>query len=140
MVFKNKSGYLIKKTRIEHFHSSTVQNSKSKFCRKGLKLPKFSKAPESWGGCLGTGEKKKERRKENWEMTVAAGIGYALIALGPSLSLFVAVISKKPFLILTVLSRYCLSSFSFSLTAIFPRKAKKVFNFEYLNLSLLLVT
>ncbi|KAJ4723300.1 gamma-secretase subunit APH1-like [Melia azedarach] len=37
-------------------------------------------------------------------MTVAAGIGYALIALGPSLSLFVAVISKKPFLILTVLS------------------------------------
>ncbi|KAM7253038.1 hypothetical protein ACFE04_008748 [Oxalis oulophora] len=37
-------------------------------------------------------------------MTVAAGIGYALVALGPSLSLFIAVISKKPFLILTVLS------------------------------------
>lgn len=37
-------------------------------------------------------------------MTVAAGIGYALIALGPSLSLFIAVISKKPFLILTLLS------------------------------------
>ncbi|OMO79534.1 Gamma-secretase subunit Aph-1 [Corchorus olitorius] len=37
-------------------------------------------------------------------MTVAAGIGYALLALGPSLSLFVSVISKKPFLILTVLS------------------------------------
>ncbi|KAJ7947505.1 gamma-secretase subunit APH1-like [Quillaja saponaria] len=37
-------------------------------------------------------------------MTVAAGIGYALLALGPSLSLFVTVISKKPFLILTVLS------------------------------------
>ncbi|KAJ6908565.1 gamma-secretase subunit APH1-like [Populus alba x Populus x berolinensis] len=37
-------------------------------------------------------------------MTVAAGIGYALIALGPSLSLFISVISKKPFLILTVLS------------------------------------
>ncbi|KAG4994105.1 hypothetical protein JHK86_030932 [Glycine max] len=37
-------------------------------------------------------------------MTVAAGIGYALVALGPSLSLFVSVISKKPFLILTVLS------------------------------------
>ncbi|XP_031406990.1 gamma-secretase subunit APH1-like isoform X2 [Punica granatum] len=37
-------------------------------------------------------------------MTVAAGIGYSLIALGPSLSLFVSVISKKPFLILTVLS------------------------------------
>ncbi|KAJ9701443.1 hypothetical protein PVL29_006687 [Vitis rotundifolia] len=37
-------------------------------------------------------------------MTVTAGIGYALIALGPSLSLFVSVISKKPFLILTVLS------------------------------------
>ncbi|XP_027119530.1 gamma-secretase subunit APH1-like [Coffea arabica] len=37
-------------------------------------------------------------------MTVAAGIGYALLALGPSLSLFVAVISQKPFLILTVLS------------------------------------
>ncbi|CAN0923011.1 Gamma-secretase subunit APH1-like [Linum grandiflorum] len=37
-------------------------------------------------------------------MTVAAGIGYALLALGPSLALFVSVISKKPFLILTVLS------------------------------------
>lgn len=37
-------------------------------------------------------------------MTVAAGIGYALIALGPSLSLFISVIAKKPFLILTVLS------------------------------------
>ncbi|KAF3455766.1 hypothetical protein FNV43_RR00408 [Rhamnella rubrinervis] len=37
-------------------------------------------------------------------MTVAAGIGYALIALGPSISLFLSVISKKPFLILTVLS------------------------------------
>ncbi|MED6145678.1 hypothetical protein PIB30_027678 [Stylosanthes scabra] len=37
-------------------------------------------------------------------MTVAAGIGYVLIALGPSLSIFVSVISKKPFLILTVLS------------------------------------
>ncbi|XP_047310235.1 gamma-secretase subunit APH1-like [Impatiens glandulifera] len=37
-------------------------------------------------------------------MTLAAGIGYALVALGPSLSLFIAVISKKPFLILTVLS------------------------------------
>ncbi|XP_058181574.1 gamma-secretase subunit APH1-like isoform X3 [Rhododendron vialii] len=37
-------------------------------------------------------------------MTVAAGIGYALLALGPSLSIFVAVISKKPFLILTLLS------------------------------------
>ncbi|KAK6943088.1 Gamma-secretase subunit Aph-1 [Dillenia turbinata] len=37
-------------------------------------------------------------------MTVAAGIGYALIALGPSLAVFVAVISKKPFLILVLLS------------------------------------
>ncbi|KAH6796196.1 hypothetical protein C2S51_037182 [Perilla frutescens var. frutescens] len=37
-------------------------------------------------------------------MTVAAGIGYALLALGPSLSLFVAVISRKPFLTLTLLS------------------------------------
>ncbi|RAL47874.1 hypothetical protein DM860_011459 [Cuscuta australis] len=37
-------------------------------------------------------------------MTVAAGIGYALLALGPSLSLFVAVISQKPFLVLTLLS------------------------------------
>lgn len=37
-------------------------------------------------------------------MTVAAGIGYALIALGPSLSIFVSVISKKPFLILTLLA------------------------------------
>ncbi|KAI9193809.1 hypothetical protein LWI28_000352 [Acer negundo] len=37
-------------------------------------------------------------------MTVAAGIGYALLALGPSLSLFLSVIAKKPFLILTVLA------------------------------------
>ncbi|KAL5781083.1 hypothetical protein ACOSP7_006112 [Xanthoceras sorbifolium] len=37
-------------------------------------------------------------------MAIAAGIGYALLALGPSLSLFVSVIAKKPFLILTVLS------------------------------------
>ncbi|GMI64396.1 APH-1 [Hibiscus trionum] len=37
-------------------------------------------------------------------MTVAAGIGYALVALGPSLSLFISIISKKPFLILTLLS------------------------------------
>uniref|UniRef100_A0A1D1YUQ2 Gamma-secretase subunit APH1-like n=1 Tax=Anthurium amnicola TaxID=1678845 RepID=A0A1D1YUQ2_9ARAE len=36
-------------------------------------------------------------------MTVAAGLGYALVALGPALSLFVAVVAKKPFLILTVL-------------------------------------
>lgn len=50
------------------------------------------------------------------KMTVAAGIGYALLALGPSLSLFVSVISKKPFLILTVLSRYALSSDCFSIT------------------------
>lgn len=39
-------------------------------------------------------------------MTVAAGIGYTLIALGPSLSLFISVIAHKPFLILTLLSRY----------------------------------
>lgn len=39
-------------------------------------------------------------------MTVAAGIGYTLLALGPSLSLFIAVIAKKPFLILTLLSRF----------------------------------
>lgn len=37
-------------------------------------------------------------------MTVAAGLGYALLALGPALSLFVSVIAKKPFLILTLLS------------------------------------
>ncbi|KAM7487002.1 hypothetical protein LguiA_003011 [Lonicera macranthoides] len=37
-------------------------------------------------------------------MTVAAGIGYALLALGPSLSLFVTLISTKPFLILILLS------------------------------------
>lgn len=43
-------------------------------------------------------------REEPGSMTVAAGIGYALLALGPSLSLFASVISKKPFLILTVLS------------------------------------
>ncbi|XP_078150043.1 gamma-secretase subunit APH1-like protein [Carex rostrata] len=37
-------------------------------------------------------------------MTVAAGLGYVLIALGPALSLFASVIAKKPFLILTLLS------------------------------------
>ncbi|KMZ58855.1 Gamma-secretase subunit APH1-like [Zostera marina] len=37
-------------------------------------------------------------------MTVEAAVGYALIALGPALSIFVTSISKKPFLILTVLS------------------------------------
>ncbi|KAL7613183.1 gamma-secretase subunit APH1-like [Lactuca sativa] len=37
-------------------------------------------------------------------MTLAAGIGYVLLALGPSLTLFVTVISTKPFLILTLLS------------------------------------
>ncbi|XP_031481684.1 gamma-secretase subunit APH1-like isoform X2 [Nymphaea colorata] len=37
-------------------------------------------------------------------MTVSAGIGYALIALGPALSLFVSVVASKPFLVLTVLS------------------------------------
>lgn len=37
-------------------------------------------------------------------MTVAAGIGYVLLALGPSLALFTAVISPKPFLVLILLS------------------------------------
>ncbi|ERN06836.1 hypothetical protein AMTR_s00005p00230780 [Amborella trichopoda] len=37
-------------------------------------------------------------------MTLAAGVGYALLALGPSLSLFFTLISKKPFLILTLLT------------------------------------
>lgn len=37
-------------------------------------------------------------------MTAAAGIGYALIALGPALALFVTVIAKKPFLVLTLLT------------------------------------
>nr|CAD1824497.1 unnamed protein product [Ananas comosus var. bracteatus] len=37
-------------------------------------------------------------------MTAAAGLGYALIALGPALALFVAAIARKPFLILTLLS------------------------------------
>ncbi|KAF6162180.1 hypothetical protein GIB67_008309 [Kingdonia uniflora] len=37
-------------------------------------------------------------------MTVAAGLGYVLLALGPSLTLFISVISRKPFLILTVLT------------------------------------
>ncbi|XP_071736258.1 gamma-secretase subunit APH1-like [Rutidosis leptorrhynchoides] len=37
-------------------------------------------------------------------MTLAAGIGYVLLALGPSLALFVTLISSKPFLILTLLS------------------------------------
>ena len=38
-------------------------------------------------------------------MTVAAGLGYALIALGPALSLFAGVVARKPFLVLTLLSR-----------------------------------
>jgi len=38
-------------------------------------------------------------------MTVAAGLGYALIALGPALSLFASVVARKPFLVLTLLSR-----------------------------------
>ncbi|XP_024968891.1 gamma-secretase subunit APH1-like isoform X2 [Cynara cardunculus var. scolymus] len=37
-------------------------------------------------------------------MTLAAGIGYVLLALGTSLALFVTIISTKPFLILTLLS------------------------------------
>lgn len=37
-------------------------------------------------------------------MSVVAGIGYALLALGPALSLFVSVIALKPFLVLTVLT------------------------------------
>nr|XP_040241923.1 gamma-secretase subunit APH1-like [Aegilops tauschii subsp. strangulata] len=36
-------------------------------------------------------------------MTVAAGVGYALIALGPAFSLFAGVIARKPFLVLTYL-------------------------------------
>lgn len=37
-------------------------------------------------------------------MTVSAGIGYVLLALGPSLTIFITLISTKPFLILTLLS------------------------------------
>ncbi|KAK1411528.1 hypothetical protein QVD17_38078 [Tagetes erecta] len=37
-------------------------------------------------------------------MTLGAGIGYVLLALGPSLALFVTLISTKPFLILILLS------------------------------------
>ncbi|KAJ0973004.1 hypothetical protein J5N97_020963 [Dioscorea zingiberensis] len=37
-------------------------------------------------------------------MTVESGVGYALIALGPALSLFVSVVARKPFLILILLS------------------------------------
>lgn len=37
-------------------------------------------------------------------MTVVAGLGYALISLGPALSIFVSVIAKKPFLVLTLLT------------------------------------
>ena len=59
-------------------------------------------------------------------MTVAAGIGYGLIALGPSLSLFVSVIAKKPFLILTVLSRSLFHSvLYFSVSIYFVNLAQK---------------
>lgn len=37
-------------------------------------------------------------------MALAAGIGYALLALGPAVSLFLSVIAPKPFLVLTVLT------------------------------------
>jgi hypothetical protein len=39
-------------------------------------------------------------------MTLAAGLGYALIALGPAFSLFAGVVARKPFLVLTLLSRF----------------------------------
>jgi hypothetical protein len=39
------------------------------------------------------------------EMTLAAGLGYALIALGPAFSLFAGVVARKPFLVLILLSR-----------------------------------
>ena len=55
------------------------------------------------GENIGHGKKRVEG------MTVAAGIGYALIALGPALALFTALISAKPFLILTLVSRYSIS-------------------------------
>lgn len=48
-------------------------------------------------------------------MTVAAGLGYVLISLGPALSLFVSVIAKKPFLILTLLARSSISSHPLSI-------------------------
>jgi hypothetical protein len=38
-------------------------------------------------------------------MTLAAGLGYALIALGPAFSLFAGVVARKPFLVLILLSR-----------------------------------
>ncbi|KAJ6733879.1 GAMMA-SECRETASE SUBUNIT APH-1 [Salix koriyanagi] len=60
-------------------------------------------------------------------MTVAAGIGYALLALGPSLSLFISVISKKPFLILTVLSSTLLWLMSLIVLAGFSRRASILF-------------
>ncbi|BAF08441.1 gamma-secretase subunit APH1-like [Oryza sativa Japonica Group] len=37
-------------------------------------------------------------------MTVAAGLGYALVALGPAFSLFAGVVARKPFLVLTLLT------------------------------------
>ncbi|KAL6889054.1 hypothetical protein ACP4OV_010080 [Aristida adscensionis] len=46
-------------------------------------------------------------------MTVAAGLGYALIALGPALSLFAGVVATKPFLVLTLLSRHLVLAYKF---------------------------
>ncbi|KAG6434687.1 hypothetical protein SASPL_106327 [Salvia splendens] len=62
-------------------------------------------------------------------MTVAAGIGYALLALGPSLSLFVAVISRKPFLTLTLLSRMAFLSceFCFLIVVLWFHMVKSMF-------------
>ncbi|KAL6629456.1 hypothetical protein ACP70R_029221 [Stipagrostis hirtigluma subsp. patula] len=46
-------------------------------------------------------------------MTVAAGLGYALIALGPALSLFAGVVARKPFLVLTLLSSHLVLAYKF---------------------------
>ncbi|OEL17776.1 hypothetical protein BAE44_0021206, partial [Dichanthelium oligosanthes] len=71
----------VKTVRTEH--SSAPRNSRF--------LPS---TPSACGGRVARGE-----------MTVAAGLGYALIALGPAFSLFAGVVARKPFLVLTLLTR-----------------------------------
>jgi hypothetical protein len=52
-------------------------------------------------------QSERSGRRGRWEtrMTVAMGVGYALIMLGPAVSLFAGVVARKPFLVLTLLSR-----------------------------------
>lgn len=77
-------------------------------CERGKQGDRRVRPPEPRRG-----HRRGRERGGGWElwqgsapMTLAAGFGYVLISLGPALSLFVSVIAKKPFLILTLLARF----------------------------------